>query len=67
LEKYDEAIECFEKDIEIDPNLAYAWYNKGHILGRLERLDDAIECFSKSLKIDPINADAWNSKGYPQV
>ncbi len=32
LGKYQEAIDCFEKSLEINPNKANAWYNKGFSL-----------------------------------
>jgi len=31
--KYDEAIQAFDKAVEIDPQLAEAWNNKGIALG----------------------------------
>ena len=33
---YKEAMECYDRAIEINPNDAAAWYNKGNALGILE-------------------------------
>ena len=53
LGRYDEAIGCYDKALEIKPEYANAWNNKGIALGNLERSDEAIRCFDKALEIDP--------------
>jgi len=45
LEKYNEAIECFEQALEIDPKYARAWYSKGLAFYNLEKYNEAIECY----------------------
>ncbi len=63
-ERYEEAIECFDTAIEIDPRYADAWYSKGVVLANLERYEEAIKCFDKAIEIDPTkNASAWSNKG----
>lgn len=49
--RYQEAIECFDKALELDPNDDGLWYNKGVALGELGRHQEAVECFDKALKI----------------
>jgi tetratricopeptide (TPR) repeat protein len=58
LGKYEEAIECFDKALDIDQNDASIWDNKGFVLGSLGRREEAIECFDKAVKIDPNMTDA---------
>ena len=69
--KYSEAIECYNKALElnpglskdINPKLAEAWNNKGLTFADLGRYYEAIECYNKALKIDPRYAEAWYNKG----
>jgi tetratricopeptide (TPR) repeat protein len=63
LGRYDEAVECCKKAIEIDPRYAYAWNNMGVSLDHLGRHDEAVECFKKPIEIDPRYANAWNNMG----
>jgi len=63
LGRHEEAIECFDKALAIDPRSAVAWSGKGVPLRALGRHEEAIECFDKALAIDPRCAAAWNSKG----
>ncbi len=61
IEKYTEAIACYDKAI----NNGYkdAWYKKGHLFDKLNRHQDAVECYNKVLEIDPDFALGWYEKG----
>lgn len=61
--RYDEAITCFDKLLQINPNDAVIWHNKGNTLHKLGRYDEAITCCNKTLEINPENAEAWKIKG----
>ena len=63
LGRFDEAILCYNKALEIDPRYAKAWGNKGYSLGKLGRSDEAILCYNKALEIDPRAMNAWYNKG----
>jgi len=60
--KFDEALKCFEKAIEIDPHNAGTWRNKGHVLVGLEKYDEAAEAFDEAIKLNPENANIWYDK-----
>ena len=62
LGKYEEAIVCYGKVIEIDPDNAYAYNNKGTSLGKLGKDEEAIKCYGKAIEIDPDYAKACNNK-----
>jgi tetratricopeptide (TPR) repeat protein len=63
LGKYEEAIQCFDKAIELDPNYAIAWSNKGNALDELGMHNEAIQAFDEAIRIEPNYALAWSNKG----
>ena len=73
-DKHEEAITSFDKAIEIKPEFADVWYNKGETLQKLEKYEEAVACYDKVIEIDPNNdlpgdekvnivVGAWNGKG----
>jgi len=64
MERYEEAIHCYDQSIELDPLDAVPWNNKGSILNLLGHYEDAISCLDKALEFDPRNVKAWNNKGF---
>jgi serine/threonine protein kinase len=63
LGRYEEAITCFDKALEINPKFAFAWISKGYSLNSLGRYEEAINCHDKVLEKSPEFAVAWNNKG----
>ena len=62
-ENYDEALEKFDKALELNPNLAEVWFYKGIILQTKDMNKEALECYEKSIEINPKNALVWYNKG----
>jgi tetratricopeptide (TPR) repeat protein len=60
--RYEEAIQCFNKTLEINPQYTDAWINKGASLSNLGRYEEALQCFNKALEINPQHVLAWNDK-----
>ena len=56
LNEFNEAIEFFNKSIEINQNDSLALYNKGICLSRLRKYEEAIKCFEKLVEINPNNS-----------
>ena len=58
-----EAMNCYDKIIEINPNHAKAWIKKGLIHEGWGRWDDAIKCYDKASEINSNyknnSADVW--------
>ena len=61
--KYEEAIACYDKAIEMGFNYAYVWHNKGHALFNQGKYEEAIACYDKAIELDPNFIYAWNNKG----
>jgi tetratricopeptide (TPR) repeat protein len=49
--KYDEAIQAYDKAIELNPQFATPWYNKGLALKELGLITDANKVFSKAKEL----------------
>ena len=60
--KYKEAIDALNKAIEIDPNCAGAYFNRGLAYGKLGRSEKAIEDFSEAIKLNPNYAYAYYNR-----
>jgi superkiller protein 3 len=64
LARYTEAIEYFERALELtDKRAPEAWNNKGNALAELHRYQEAIECYDHALLLRPDYPEAWNNKG----
>ncbi|MCZ7380210.1 MAG: tetratricopeptide repeat protein [Candidatus Methanoperedens sp.] len=61
--KYELAFKAFEKAIELKPDDAEAWSNKGAALGKLKRLEEALKAHEKAIELKPDYAVAWYNKG----
>ena len=63
LGRYEEAMESYDKVLEISPSYPQAFFNKGLILFTLKRNEDAIEMFDKAIEVQKDYADAYVNKG----
>jgi tetratricopeptide (TPR) repeat protein len=64
--KHDEAIQAYDKAIEIEPQSEEAWTKKGVALFGSESAtaDDSVRCFDNAIMINPNYAEAWYQKGW---
>ena len=62
--KYIEAIQAFDKAIELNPQYNDALRIKGSILNCLGKYDESLKVWDKVIEIDPQDAVAWASKGF---
>jgi len=63
LDRYKEALECYDRAIELDSYNADIWVNKGCFLGVLGRAEEALKCFNKAIEIEVQKPEAWLNKG----
>ncbi|MEK7076268.1 MAG: tetratricopeptide repeat protein, partial [Patescibacteria group bacterium] len=64
LEKYEEAITCFNKALEINPQNYINLENKGLCLEKLGQIDEAVDNYEKSLILRPINDKYYDFKDF---
>ena len=61
--KYLEAINDFDKAIEIDPHNFKSWLLRGRSKHELKKYEEAIKDFDKAIEIDPHNFKSWLLRG----
>ena len=59
---YNEAIPYFTKTIEINPNSAKAYFERGNAYYCKAKYDLAISDFDKAIEVDPKYADAYGDR-----
>ena len=62
-QNYEEAIKCYTKIIEIDPNHKYAHNDRGVYYYRLDRYKEAINNYNKVIELDPIDPYVYYNRG----
>jgi len=60
--EYEKAIECFDKAIELNPNLTKAYINRGNAYYYLEQYEKAIEDYNRAIELDPNLTEAYNNR-----
>ncbi len=63
MEDLQGAIKDYDKAIEIDPENAMAYNNRGNVKQYLRDLQGAIQDYDKAIEIDPNYATAYNNRG----
>jgi tetratricopeptide (TPR) repeat protein len=61
-DRYDEAIQYYDKALKLNPNYVDVLNNKALVLSDLGRHEEAIQYLDKVLEIDPNNVDALDMK-----
>ena len=63
-EQFDDALEFFDRVLEMNPKNADALNNKGVALYHMNRPMEALECYDLALSTDPENPEALRNKGF---
>lgn len=67
-EKYEEAIECYDKALELESSdvdlISSIWNHKGTAFGGLGRYEESIRCSNKALEYNSSDLVALNNKAY---
>jgi tetratricopeptide (TPR) repeat protein len=62
LGRYNEALNCFDKAIELDPHHDRAWSFKGLCLAYLKSFDEALNCYNRVIELNPNDDNAKDSR-----
>lgn len=57
------AIQTYDQALELKPDLAEVWNNRGVALTRLQRYHEAIASYERAIQLRDYYADAWNNRG----
>ena len=63
-DRYEEAIQEFNKAIELDPNLAEAYSNRGDAYLNLGQLALAIQDYTEAIRLDTQYVEAYNNRAW---
>jgi TolB-like protein/class 3 adenylate cyclase len=65
--EYDRAAAMVEQAVELNPNLAIAWYGRGWVTMMCGEAERSIESFDRMIRLsplDPLRAGAWNGSSF---
>jgi tetratricopeptide (TPR) repeat protein len=63
LQRFEEAVETYERALNLHPDDAWIWARKGRTLRLLGDLDEALNAYNKALALFPNYGWAFNGKG----
>ena len=61
LERYEEALQCYEQALALRPEYSQAWFNRAYVLERLGETAKAAESYTKAVELMPEHVMAWAS------
>jgi TolB-like protein/class 3 adenylate cyclase len=65
--EYDRGASMVEQAVELNPNLAIAWYSRGWVSMMCDDAERAIESFDRMIRLsplDPLRISAWNGSSF---
>ena len=63
LKQIDEALKAYSRAIELSPNNAKAYNNRGVAYRKKGKLDLAVKDYTKAIKLNPDDANAYSNRG----
>ncbi|MEH1803845.1 tetratricopeptide repeat protein [Nostoc sp.] len=63
LQRYQDALEVYEKAISLRPDYAQGWNGQGKTLNKLRKYKEALVAYDKAIQIQPDYLDAWIGRG----
>jgi len=59
MDRLEEAIQCFDQALEIEPGFGPAWFNRGWALEQTGETAKAAQAYEKAAELNPENPQAW--------
>ncbi|MEG4347204.1 tetratricopeptide repeat protein [Microcoleus sp. A003_D6] len=63
LERYDEALESYDRALKLDANNQLAWANRGYVLNKIKRYEEALVSYERAIQLDTNYLWAWANRG----
>lgn len=63
LGRYDEALICLDRAIDLSREDGHLWTNKALVLESLKEYSAAVDAFNRAIELDPRDITAWKCKG----
>ncbi len=64
---FDAVLQDYDRVIQLEPSLSFAWFNRANILNRMKHYNSAILDYSQALKMNPEMAEAWFNRGLTHI
>jgi tetratricopeptide (TPR) repeat protein len=61
--RFEEAVQHYDRAIEIRPDSAMAWHSRANALEALGNYNEALACYDAALDCDAGDAECWFNKG----
>ena len=63
LKRFDEALQSYDRAIQLKPDFAEAYYNRGLALVELKRFEEALQSYDRAIQLKPDFAEAYSNRG----
>jgi tetratricopeptide (TPR) repeat protein len=63
LNRYADALACYDKAIALKPDYATAHFNRGYTLNKMHRTEEALASYDRAIVLKPDLANAHNNRG----
>ena len=63
IRRFDEALQSYDRAIQLKPDYPEAHNNRGIVLQELERFDEALQSYDRAIQLKPDYPEAYNNRG----
>ena len=63
LKRYEEAVDKYNRAVELEAGYAWTWKNRGDALCELKRYEEAIDSYDRVVELEPDCSWTWKNRG----